>query len=172
MQTYYCKDGCCNIKIKKYKHIPKKYNKHTRKAGVFIYDPQEERVLLVQSRGNFWGPPKGTIEIGEQDEECAVREVKEETGLDISADNFIQSVKIKNKAICYYLEMNTCNIDVQDTMVDNDANGITWIKIKCLENAISNGNIVLNQYAKTVFNMFMKKKIQKYNFYIQILLYK
>ena len=62
--------------------------------------------------------------------------------------------------------MKTCNIDVQDNMIDNDANGITWIKIKCLENAISDGNIVLNHYAKIVFNKLMNKTFPKSNWTI------
>ena len=152
MQTYFCRNSCCTIKIKKYQHTQKNFNKNTKKAGVFIYDPQEERILLVQSRGNLWGPPKGTIEIGENETECAIREVKEETGLDISSGNFTRYVKLSNKAICYYLEMKTCDVSVQDS---NDATGIMWIKIKCLEKAISKGDITINHYAKFVFNSFI-----------------
>ena len=166
MQTYYCRNGCCNIKIKNYIRSRRYFNRNYRKAGVFIYDPQEDRVLLVQSRGHLWGPPKGTLNVGEQDKQCAIREVKEETGLEISSDDFIKEVKIRNRAIYYYLEMKTCNIDVQDNMIDNDANGITWIKIKCLENAISDGNIVLNHYAKIVFNKLMNKTFPKSNWTI------
>ena len=109
---------------------------------------------------------EGTLNVGEQDKQCAIREVKEETGLEISSDDFIQEVKIRNRAVYYYLEMKTCNIDVQDNMIDNDANGITWIKIKCLENAISDGNIVLNHYAKVVFNKLMNKTFPKSNWTI------
>ena len=166
MQTHYCRNGCCNIKIKNYRRSQRYFNRNYRKAGVFIYDPQEDRVLLVQSRGHLWGPPKGTLNVGEQDKQCAIREVKEETGLEISSDDFIQEVKIRNRAVYYYLEMKTCNIDVQDHMIDNDANGITWIKIKCLENAISDGNIVLNHYAKIVFNKLMNKTFPKSNWTI------
>ena len=83
---------------------------------------------------------------------CAVREVKEETGLDVSSNDFTNAVKIKNRAIYYYLEMDTCDINVQDSIEDNDANGITWIKLNCLCNAITDGNIVLNHYAKIVLN--------------------
>jgi ADP-ribose pyrophosphatase YjhB (NUDIX family) len=143
--------------------IPRYFNRNYRKAGVFIYDPKEDRVLLVQSRGHLFGPPKGTLKIGEQERHCAVREVKEETGLDISSKDFKGWVKIRNRAIYYYLEMDTCDINVQDGMEDNDANGITWIKMDCLENAISDGNIVLNHYAKIVFNKIMNRKFTRSN---------
>lgn len=163
MKTYYCRDGCCPVKIKTYRPTPRYFSRNYRKAGVFIYDPQKDRVLLVQSRGHLWGPPKGTLNIGEQERQCAVREVKEETGLDISSDDFTKAVKIRNRAIYYYLEMDTCNIEVQEGMEDNDANGITWIKMDCLENAISDGNIVLNHYAKIVFHKLMDRKFPKSN---------
>lgn len=161
MQTYYCRDGCCPVKIKKYNPYPRYFNRHYRKAGVFIYDPKEDRVLLVQSRGHLWGPPKGTLNTGEEEKHCAVREVKEETGLDISFENFKKSIKIKDRAIYYYIEMDTCNINVQENVVDNDANGITWIKINCLQNAIYDGNIVLNHYAKIAFYKLLNKKFTK-----------
>ena len=163
MQTYYCRDGCCPVKIKTYNPTPRYFNRNYRKAGVFIYDPKEDRVLLVQSRGHLWGPPKGTLNIGEQERHCAVREVNEETGLDISSDNFTKAVKIRNRAIYYYLEMDTCDLTVQDSITDNDANGITWIKMQCLENAISDGNIVLNHYAKIVFHKLKNRTFPKSN---------
>jgi ADP-ribose pyrophosphatase YjhB (NUDIX family) len=155
INTYHCQNNCCKIFIKDYQPIPRYFNRNYRKAGVFIYDPKEDRVLLVQSRGHLFGPPKGTLQINELEKNCAIREVKEETGLDISSKHFTRAVKIRNRAIYYYLEMDTCHINVQDNMKDNDANGITWIKIKCLENAINNGNIVLNHYAKIVFYRLM-----------------
>ena len=163
INTYYCRDKCCKIFIKKYRPTPRYFNRNYLKAGVFIYDPEEDRVLLVQSRGHLFGPPKGSLNIGEQELHCAVREVKEETGLDISSDDFIRSVKIRNRATYYYLEMDTCNIEVQEGIEDNDANGITWIKMNCLENAISDGNIVLNHYAKIVFHKLMNRKFPKSN---------
>lgn len=159
MQTY-CLNGCCVIKINKYQETKRFFNRNYRKAGVFIYDPKQDRVLLVQSRGHLWGPPKGSLNIGEQDIKCAVREVKEETGLDISYNDFTKYVKIKNRII-YYLEMDTCEIHVQNNIIDNDANGITWIKIKCLEDAIQDGTIILNNYAKIAFQKLMQKTFPK-----------
>lgn len=161
MQKYHCRNGCCVIKINEYLETNRYFNRNYRKAGVFIYDPKQDRVLLVQSRGHLWGPPKGSLNIGEQDKDCAVREVKEETGLDISCDDFTKYVKIKNHAIYYYLEMDTCEINIQNSVIDNDANGITWIKMKCLEESTLDGNIVLNNYAKIAFSKLMQRTFPK-----------
>lgn len=53
-------------------------------AVVFRIIGGEKRFLLIKNkRSNHWGFPKGHIEAGETDEETAVREVFEETGLHI-----------------------------------------------------------------------------------------
>lgn len=58
-------------------------------AGGFVFD-QEGKVLL-QRRGdsNRWGFPGGAIELGETPEEAAIRELKEETGLDVRVSGLI-----------------------------------------------------------------------------------
>ena len=169
LHTHYCANNCCKIHIQYYlnKRSYIKPTRNYRKAGVFMYDPKEDRVLLVQSRGHLFGPPKGSLNIGETDIECAIREVKEETGIDIKSDKFLKTILIKNRAVYYYMEIETCDIKVQNYILpgdsDNDANGITWIKMTCLENAIINGNIVLNHYAKIVFYRLFGKVFPKSN---------
>ena len=52
----------------------------------------EKGEVLLQKRSvdeDLWGLPGGAIEIEESIEEAAIREVKEETGLDIVVDNLI-----------------------------------------------------------------------------------
>ena len=166
MTVYPCDKGCCSIKIHRYHthDSVKQRRRNYRKAGVFIYDSQEDRVLLVQSRGQLWGPPKGTLELGEDNISCAVREVKEETGLDIDSRDFTRVTKIKNRAVYYYLEMKTCPVDIQKAIKNNDANGITWIKVDCLQDCIVNGHIVLNQHCKIVFSRFLRKIFPKSSF--------
>lgn len=156
MQTFTCPDKCCTIKIKPYINVryPFEKNRKCQKAGVFIYDPITDKVLLVQSRGRLWGPPKGTLHYEETERQCAVREVKEETGLDISADDFTQSTKICNRAIYFYLERGECEVNVQEHIYGNDANGICWIKPSCLKKCIDDGNISLSRHCRTVFSKF------------------
>lgn len=168
VRTYYCLKGCCTIKIADYlpNSILKKRKGNCRKAGVFIYDPNEDRVLLVQSRGLLWGSPKGTLEIDvdETSLQCAIREVKEETGLVITPENFSRVIKIKNRALYYYSEMKTSDVFIQTDYEDNDANGITWIKMDCLAECIEAGLISLNQHSRLIFKKFLDKSFHNVKF--------
>jgi ADP-ribose pyrophosphatase YjhB (NUDIX family) len=156
MQTITCPKGCCILKVVPYEVFQGEVFKtrRKRKAGVFIKDSNTNRVLIVQSRGNFWGLPKGTVQYGETDRLCAVREVKEETGLSISMENFSKATKIYNNAIYFYLEMTQCNVSIQKELLDNDANGIGWIKPECLKDSILKGTVKLNKHCKIVFQRF------------------
>jgi hypothetical protein len=159
MQTYSCPNGCCKIYVNTYnnKNI-KFYNRSSRrKAGVFIEDKSHNKVLLIQSNGNMWGPPKGTLKYGETDRICAIREVEEETGLKISTDDFKKALNIQNRAIYFYVEKDICPVEIPTKYIDNDVTGITWINPDCLEKCIINGNIKLSQHCRIVFYRFSNK---------------
>ncbi|WP_404428933.1 bis(5'-nucleosyl)-tetraphosphatase [Sutcliffiella horikoshii] len=59
--------------------------KSERSCGVIIYiDKPDTRYLVVKSNSNgHWGFPKGHIEENETEIDAAIREVKEETGLEV-----------------------------------------------------------------------------------------
>ena len=56
-------------------------------AGGCLFN--DEGKVLLQKRGDSgkWGFPGGAIELGETPEETAVRELKEETGLDVEVES-------------------------------------------------------------------------------------
>jgi mutator protein MutT len=59
-------------------------------AGIVVFD-NAGRVLL-QKRSEteeLWGFPGGAIELGESAAEAAIREVREETGLDVKIDSLL-----------------------------------------------------------------------------------
>ena len=149
-----CKKNCCELFQSEYKprhnqseHNKTKYDKN--KAGVILYDKKLNKILLVQSRGNLWGFPKGTFNDGEDFETCAQRELKEETGIDIDKDKLIRKCYINSKVIYFYLEvnLNDYNIEIQ-TQEGNDANSIGWINLNCLVDMTINNIIKLNYQAK------------------------
>jgi 8-oxo-dGTP diphosphatase len=62
------------------------------RVGVGVIITREHEVLLLRRRNvhgaGTWSTPGGHLDFGESPEQCAVREVKEETGLDIDAVAF------------------------------------------------------------------------------------
>ena len=50
-------------------------------AGVILINERNEILLGKRTDNGFWDYPAGSMEMGESFEECARREVKEETGL-------------------------------------------------------------------------------------------
>lgn len=62
-----------------------------RAAGGVLYCTEfsSKKVLLIKRNG-FWDLPKGKLEEGESIEECAVREVEEETGVrEVAIESFL-----------------------------------------------------------------------------------
>jgi len=166
MPEYKCNKRCCSIFAEIYDSCTniKHKRRFYKKAGVFIFDPESNRVLLVQSRGQLWGPPKGTFEFGEDETACAIREVKEETGLDVDPSKFTKAIRIKNRSTYFYLELKECPVTIHNDVDDNDVNGITWIKLDCLEQCIKDGHIVLNQHCRIAFKKFMDHSFPKSDF--------
>ena len=157
MTIFNCCNNCCEIEVIQY--IDKRPSRHKRrlpqKAGIFIFDYKLQKVLLVQSRGNLWGIPKGTFEEGETSLECAIREVKEETGLDIDKDNLHKLYVIKKNAFYYFLNMKETTVTIQSGIENNDVNGIGWIKIECLKELVRLKTMKLNHHAKLCFQHFL-----------------
>jgi 8-oxo-dGTP pyrophosphatase MutT (NUDIX family) len=52
-------------------------------AATLIVDDQNRLLLLHRSDNDCWGPPGGALELGEEVETAARREVREETGLEL-----------------------------------------------------------------------------------------
>jgi len=150
---YKCLDGCCTIDIVSYSGVNKSKFTEKKKAGVFLYDPDNDRVLIVQNKGNLWGIPKGTFEDGEDSLDCAIREVEEETGIILERDKLekCRNYVIDNR-VTYYLFNMTYN---KIKNPNNDVNGISWVKIECLKKLVKNGNIKLNYHAKIIFKRIM-----------------
>ena len=126
-----CQKGCCIIR-KRTGYVPVrtdfryKYNKP--KAGVFIHDDCQKRILLVQSRGQKWGPPKGTMETSDSSlEDCAIRELFEETGIGLDKSCFTRTIQI-NRASYFDVSASVTPVLVRD----RDITGYTWMHLDCV----------------------------------------
>lgn len=144
---YECMDRCCLIHSHVYdqknnQSIPK--DSKVIKAGMFILDPKQNKVLLVQCRGQKWSIPKGSALPKETIEETAIREVFEETGLVVSKDMLIDTKRVKfyNRTY-FFININECKIEVPDIEF-NDPSGYTWLKIDCLKKLVEHKHMSIN----------------------------
>ncbi len=58
--------------------------KYEKSCGAVIFDG--DKILVIQQVKGHWGFPKGHVEEGETEVETAIREIKEETNLDVEID--------------------------------------------------------------------------------------
>ena len=74
------------------------------KAGVAVIILNEENQVLLQKRADvgLWGIPSGHIEIGETVSEAAIREVKEETNLEIRIKKLVGVYSDPNSQVFAY----------------------------------------------------------------------
>ena len=63
-------------------------------AVVFCQKDNDIKYLLVCEHGGYWVFPKGHMEAGESEHETALREVKEETGLEVT---FVDGFRVKDE---------------------------------------------------------------------------
>ena len=158
--TFICNCGKCDFEHMEYK-IPFNFHyKPHKKSGACIHDPVRNQILLVQSRGNLWGLPKGSLENDETFQEGAIREVFEETGIVLKPEMLYKSIKVYGKAMYYYVQLPYRKVSVQQ-QANNDANAIGWITISCLENLIKHNQIKLTSQTKQVLKNFINLE---YNF--------
>ena len=153
-----CDDQCCQYEIKQYKKIDF-IPKSKKKAGVFIFDKKQNKVLLVQSRGNLWGCPKGTVEPHESIHTCALREVLEETGINLDHSEIsVNHQFIYGDSYYFYLEKDEIPVTLDTPMMGNDATGIGWFKVNCLKKLVETKVITINFHCKLLLEFYLKTK--------------
>lgn len=107
-------------------------------CGCIIID--NGKVLLIQQNEGWWGFPKGHVEIGETEVETAIREVKEETNIDVVPDKnkrYVQEYMLKNgvlKQVVLFVASKVSNeIKAQECEVKN----VKWFNFKDALSAIT-----------------------------------
>lgn len=160
MNNFTCSHNCCSYKLTHWSRPkpttpPSQRPNNRKKAGVLLHDTLTNKVLLVQSCGKLWGPPKGTVEPEEGYDKCAARELKEETGLTIPEEAYTRPVYVKSSAVYFYHKTQEIPVVVQNTGNYNDANGIGWFRVECVKRMIKEGKMAGNQHLKLTFKKFL-----------------
>lgn len=99
--------------------------KKEKSCGCIII--KDKKVLLVYEKNrNFWGFPKGHMEDGETEIETALREVKEEVGLDVEIDkkrrytlNYVIGNEIDKTTVLYIAKAKDGKIIMQESEIEN-----------------------------------------------------
>lgn len=104
-------------------------------VGVFIFNSSGEMLLLKSHK--FPGKyvvPGGHVELGERLEEAAIREAKEETGLDIydlkfiNFQQFIYDPSFWKKRHFIFFDY-ACKTDSLSVRLNNEAEEHVWVKL-------------------------------------------
>jgi len=114
------------------------------------------KLLLIQSRGRLWGYPKGSKEDAETITECAVRELREETGLVRNEKNAAFSVDIRHKStFSKYLVFDEQTDALPELTLEDehDCTGGGWITLSCMRDLVASRCIKLTSDCSSVLDI-------------------
>lgn len=108
--------------------------KFEKSCGAIIIKRNSDKIetLLIQMLGGHWSYPKGHVEDNETEVETALREIKEETNLDVIIDTRFREITTYSpkpgviKDVIYFLAFaKTLDVKVQEEEVAN----YEWVDI-------------------------------------------
>ena len=120
---------------------------YVKSCGAIIIHKSGEnnyKVLLVKNHnGRYWSFPKGHVEKGETEEETAIREIKEETGLDVEIVDSFREVsdycpfgRIKKRVVFFMAQTFSTNVVVQKEEIDS----YIWVDLYDVHNKCTYDN--------------------------------
>lgn len=117
-----------------------KYKKSVPVFGALIFNSDWTKVLLVKGFGprQSYTFPKGKVCMGEGEAECAVREVYEEIGYDISAKmlrNTVLDMSTKARDSKLFVVTNVPEQTLFETQTRNEIREIAWVSLEKIEGA-------------------------------------
>lgn len=107
------------------------------------YHGNTELLLIKHANGGHWSFPKGHVEQGETEIETAMREVKEETGIDIMIDSSFREIvsyspkKDTQKDVVYFLAIAKNH---NYTPQPEEISQIKWVEISRVHTILSYDN--------------------------------
>lgn len=147
-----CNNNCrfsefLNI-IKRSNHSNYKPSKFIIGAGGILIDIISNKLLLVKGPTK-WSLPKGHLEIGETYNQCAMREIKEETNIDIMINRYDTYVRINN--YIYYVKY-VCDsylLDIHPNDI-NEISDIGWFSLDDIKKMNCNYHLnkIINNWDK------------------------
>ena len=135
------------------------------KAGGGLVHEKEKQVLLIFRKGK-WDLPKGKLDEGESMEECALREVKEETGieklllqksLNITYHTYHEFTKHILKETQWYLMEGSAAQKLQP-QTGEDITECTWVRFTDLQPYLNNTHVAILDVLQKAKDSFTRAK--------------
>jgi 8-oxo-dGTP diphosphatase len=125
----------------------------TLKAGVIIVRKglnEPEILLIYRAKLDDWSFPKGHCEEGETNEQTAIRETKEETGLDIKLHQTLPNYEYQNAKGSMVVAMYVASVidEDQQTQIERDRDRLEWVPVSEVTDRITYQS--LKDYFKSV----------------------
>jgi len=130
-----------------------------KSCGCIIFDG--DKVLVVKQRSCIYGFPKGHVEEGETEIMTAIRETKEEVGLDVYVDpnlRFTINYLVKEdklKEVVYFVSFLKNNNDV--IIQEEEIDSYMWVDIDEVYDILNFDNL------KNLWNEALEKYKEIYN---------
>jgi len=106
-------------------------------AAVALFNSSGNLLLLRRKDNDKWTMPGGTLDFGESMADCAVREVREETGLQIRLTDLIGTYTDPHILIAYsdgevrqeYTLVYAAEIESGELEIDDESKEATWVPL-------------------------------------------
>lgn len=110
-------------------------------AIIFYLGENKPKILLIKhNQGGHWSFPKGHVEENETEIQTAMREIKEETGIDVSIDTRFREVvtycpqKDVIKDVVYFFATTT---DYEIHEQQEEVCGSKWVELRDASNCVT-----------------------------------
>lgn len=106
-------------------------------AAVVLFDSSSNILLLRRKDNDKWTMPGGTLDFGESLTDCAVREVREETGLQIRITGLIGTYTDPHVLIAYgdgevrqeFTFVYAAEIESGELKIDDESKEAAWVPL-------------------------------------------
>ncbi len=116
--------------------------KYEKSCGAVIIN--ENKILMIKQKSGFFGFPKGHMEEFESEKETAIREVKEETNLDIEIESslrfpisYLQKDNMTKEVVYFIAEAINNEVKLQESELTD----FEWVNIDEVENKLTFENM-------------------------------